>query len=147
MKKLNVCLLAFTLVGWLSFTSCDNTPRNNDMDNDTIENPNDNILGNQGDAMDYEEERAELREDIQQAQKDIDDRIDELKADMNDAATETKAEMQQKVDQLQATRAELSADLDRLGEDMGDNWESFKTSVRNTLDDLDKRLDDDNDGM
>ncbi|MFN7119931.1 MAG: hypothetical protein ACK4TA_24265 [Saprospiraceae bacterium] len=145
MKKLNVCLLALTLVGWLSFTSCDSNGRPN---NDTpVENPNDNIMGDQGDATEYEDERAELRDDIQEAQQDIDERITDLREEAKNASADAKVEINQQIERLEAKRIQLAADLDRLGEDMGDGWESFKMNVRKSLDDLEDELDDDNNGM
>jgi len=62
---------------------------------------------------------------------------------MAEATAEAKVEMNQKVERLQAKRVELASDLDRLGEDMGDGWETFKMNVRQTLDDIEDDLDDD----
>lgn len=140
MKKLNVLFLAFALIGWISFTSCGNNSRTNDAD--AIENPNDNIMGDQGDNSEYDDEVEDLRDDIRDAQKDIDDRISELRKKMDDATAETKVEINQKIEKLEAKRVQLSADMDRLGEDMGDGWETFKMNVRKTLDELGDDIDD-----
>lgn len=48
-----------------------------------------------------------------------------------------------KIDRLETTHVQLAADLDRLGEDMGDAWESFEMNVRKSLDDIKKDLNDD----
>ena len=140
MRKLNVLFLAFALIGWVSFTSCGNNSRTNDKD--IMENPDDSIMGDKGDNSEYNEEVADLRDDIRDAQKDIDDRISDLRKKMDDATAETKVEINQQVEKLEAKRVQLSADMDRLGEDMGDGWETFKMKVRKTLDDLEDEIDD-----
>lgn len=139
MRKLNVWLLASALVGCLAFTACNNSNRNPN-DDATVESPNDTSVGDQGDDSEYNEERADLREDIQDAQKDIDDRIADLRKKMDTASAEAKVEINQQIEKLEARSIQLSADLDRLGQDMGDGWETFKMNVRKTLSNLEEEI-------
>jgi F0F1-type ATP synthase membrane subunit b/b' len=144
MKQLNVILLVFALAGWATFSACDSNPRTNDTQ-EVTEAPE---IENQGDDLEseYDEERADLRQDVQEAQQRIAARIEQLRAEQKTASMEAKVEINRRIERLEEAQLQLSADLNRMGRDLGDGWETFKMKTRRTLEDVEEEFDSNNDG-
>lgn len=134
MKKLisGLCMLA--IMAAFSLVACDDP-------NTTTEKAKADI--NQAAASTkaaFERESAELKRDIQAAQKRLDARLEKIGNDIENASDEAKAELKKEKAELEKQRKKLGNYFDNLGDDISDGWEKFKSNVRETLDDIDDEL-------
>ena len=50
--------------------------------------------------------------------------------------------MNARIDKLEAKNNELKSDLDKFGDKADEKWDSFKTRVKKSVDDIDKDIND-----
>ena len=129
--KVIMFMLALT-IGAFGFTACDN----NRSAEEQVEDAGEEI----SDA--FRTESEELRADLKEIGDDIDTRIAELKADMENAGEDAQAEMQEEIDQLEAWGNEIDGRMDRLGENIADGWENFKSDTKQTMENINRELED-----
>lgn len=141
MKKLNEILLGLAIVSLFSFTACNNTSGTQAAQEEVREEQKDVQEAREEVTEEYQKESTELREDIRDAQNKVDKRLTELRAKLNDASADAKIEINQQIERLETKRVQLAADLDRAGENMASGWETFKTNVRKTLEDVEEDID------
>lgn len=101
---------------------------------DKIENTTEEI----GDL--FRTEQEELQHDLNEIAEDIDEKMTDLKSELAEASDETKAEINEQLAKLEASRKEIGQDLDRLGDQVADNWNDFKQDVNNRIDAIQKEL-------
>ena len=129
MKKLPLVLFAFVFLGTFTLTSCGNDA-SSEHAKDKVEEAADAF----GDAM--VAEKNDFKKEINDATAKIDRKLEKLNNDLKEANAEAKADIQKEIDELQGKRKKLAEDLDNFGEKAGDEWEQFKSNVRETMKDL-----------
>lgn len=102
------------------FAACESGERKNDMR-----------------ADDFESERSELREDINESIAKIDGKLTELKNDAETAGEDSKDAINRQISILEEKREGLSDKLDELGTAAEDNWSEFKNDVNESLESVD----------
>lgn len=122
MKKLKWNFIIIALLGVLLFPAC--------TDNQHAENAKDET------ARALEQEKNQLKEDIQKAQRDIDARLVQLKIDLKEASADAKVEIQHDIDELEVKKRELADDLERFGDKAATEWAQFKANVKMTIDEI-----------
>ena len=129
MKKLTILLFAASILGIFTLVSCGNDAHS-EQAKEEVQEAADAV----GNAM--EDEKNDLKREMQDATANLDRRIEKLKNDMKEAKDDAKAEMQEKLNQLEAKRKQLADDLDHFGDKTEAEWDQFKANVRETMKDL-----------
>ncbi len=88
----------------------------------------------------FEQESSDLKEELKEAREDINDRIGGLKAKLADATDETREGIKNGISRLEIQRDKLDASLERMGDNAKEDWASFKSGVRKTLQEVEQDL-------
>jgi len=87
-----------------------------------------------------EKEAELLRSDVKQASARIDRKISNLQDDMEDASDQTQQRMQQQIDKLEQQQKKLQARLEEIGSNLDNSWQTFKSDVEQSLEELNREL-------
>ena len=87
-------------------------------------------------------QREDFRRDMETSLQKLDARIAELRAKAASASADAKVKMEEAADKLDAELDELRADLSDVGSSTAATWVEFKTNFKNTMNDLERRLED-----
>ena len=121
MRKLNIYLLIFAFLSLVSFSTCDTSSRVGE--DSAIENAAEDV------ADIFRSEQAEVQADLEEIQREIDEKTESLETDLENADESTRAEINQQIDQLETWDDEVGNWLEDLGDQTEDTWQSFKTDV------------------
>ncbi|MCU0354550.1 MAG: major capsid protein [Cytophagales bacterium] len=81
-------------------------------------------------------ERAELKDEIQEGIDKIDRRLEKLRAEAKDASGDTKDNLDKQVNKLENSRQRLSGFMSRLGSETKEGWQKLKADVRSAFDEV-----------
>lgn len=137
MKKINYLLPLLLLFSIGIFSACNDTNsaekkvvKLKDKADESIDNLKENL----------ESERTELKKDMKLAEEKLEDEIERLEADLSEATKEGKEEMKEKIETLKSRRDLLLADIEKMGNEVASNWESFQLQIKNRLEEIDEAL-------
>ena|SRR5436190_20567482 len=111
--------------GLLTMTSCSTNNRDKDT-NKEISRVND----------EFEDERAEVAEDLRQLREDISDRIQRVGDRMEDAEEGTRQDLAELNEQLLDERERVDESLERVESSTEKSWSEVKGGARNTFQDV-----------
>jgi len=129
-------LIFLVVVALCSFVACENAPTTEKAKAEVTQ------AGKSAKEM-FNKEPMRWKNKIEKAQKQIDEQVQELNNKwIETTSEEVKVEIDRQKRQLEGTRSILSEKLDRLGEDIGDDWEAFKENLEETLQEAEKYVSD-----
>lgn len=141
MKYSTIIVTTITLIAAIALSGCDNSP------SDRMENAETSqIEANRDMEMAKSEVEAELR--IYRAENE--DRIVEYNRAIgdikqrinNETDSEVRAELENKLEEHEATHRDLKREMDNYQVSGRENWDTFKNSFSNKMDDLGDSLND-----
>lgn len=133
MKKLNLfLLLAFALFGTIGLISCEAPQDRDSQMEEEMEEAGDEV------SEAFRMERDELRADLEETQREVEDRINELESDLEAAGEEASAEINQELEQLRAWKENLDSHMERIEGDIEAEWSEFSTNVQRTLNEIEQ---------
>ena len=112
------------------FTACNNDQSSAEEVKEDLQDAADET------AYQIRQEREELTANLKELRNNIDDKIETLQADFADASAETKVEMNQQIEQLKAWGSKVDQELDRVGDNMSDDWKTVKSGVNEMMADI-----------
>lgn len=87
-------------------------------------------------------QREDFRRDMDTSLQRLDARLGELRAKAATATADAKVKMGEAADKIESELAELRADLADVGSSAEATWVEFRTKFKNTMNDLERRLED-----
>jgi Skp family chaperone for outer membrane proteins len=131
MKPIKWLLLLLAVSGTLFITACESESATEQAAED-VEQAGEDM------ADAFRSEREELRADIEDMQEDINDKIADLESNLENASDEAAEEIKEQIEQLESWNTTLDDRLNRLGENVEDGWQDFRTDVESTLTEIEQ---------
>lgn len=138
MKYSTGILTTIMLIAVFVLSGCD-SPSNKMSDSETteIESTQDSdIAANEEEVRVYRVDNSDRFKEFNRTKGDIEQQIE------NESDEDVKAELETKLDGYSETQSELNRELDNYQLSESDNWDDFKDSFSNKMDDLGNSLDD-----
>lgn len=138
MKYPTGILTTIMLMAAFVLSGCD-SPSNKMSDSETteIESTQDSdIAANEEEVRLYRVENADRFREFNRTKGDIEQQIE------NESDEDVKAQLETKLDRYSETQDELNRELDNYQLSESDNWDDFKDSFSDKMDDLGNSLDD-----
>ncbi|MCB0636587.1 MAG: hypothetical protein KDC54_08210 [Lewinella sp.] len=130
MRTTKFFLILLAAISMSFFTACNNDQSSAEEVKEDLQDAADET------AYQIRQEREELTANLKELRNNIDDKIETLQADFADASAETKVEMNQQIEQLKAWGSKVDQELDRVGDNMSDDWKTVKSGVNEMMADI-----------